>query len=126
MGTPMIAEPMTLMDDDDVAVERKGQEYVYRIRVWRAHARPAVVLVSPVVAGPPCSYATCRLADLAYSQYLGFLPEGMHFFEHEGGKLWRVTFEGLGDLARCRFVHPRNESVGVHEIELLVGRPIDL
>lgn len=95
-----------LTDDETAEVTIQGACYMFRMRIWRGKPGPAIVLASQVIGGASPSWASCRLANLAYRVYLGFPEDCMLNFESEvirgEHRLFLVEFTPHGHgLRRC-------------------------
>jgi hypothetical protein len=114
-----------LVDDEIIEVAFRGHRFSYRLRIWRARGRPAVVLVSQVPRGAPPAWLRSRLANLAYRAYLGFPSEGMLYFEDEespgGRRLTRVHFATLGPELRRHLVEPVEQLARWDDLHRVLG-----
>jgi hypothetical protein len=72
-----------LTDDETVEISMNGECCTFRMRIWRGKSGPAIVVISQMPAGPSPSWASSRLANLAYQVYLGFSTERTLNFEDE-------------------------------------------
>jgi hypothetical protein len=95
-----------LTDDEIVEVVLCDEPRSFHLRIWRGKACPAIVLVSQLAGGPSPSGSSSQVANLIHRAYLGFLAEGMLYFEDQTvlGKrrLFFVGFKVFGHgLRRC-------------------------
>jgi hypothetical protein len=114
-----------LTDDETVEITMHGECYPFRLRIWRATSGPAIVLASQVTGGASPSWASCRLANLAYQVYLGFSTERTLNFEDEivrgERRLFLVEFTPHGHGLRRQLTQAVRRSCRWSILEELVG-----
>jgi hypothetical protein len=122
---PEVPQPMSLVDDEIVHLDHKGETEAFRLRVWRARDRSSVVLASQVPGHIPTWKCSALLANLAYRVFLAYDPWGLHFVEKNGRDLKVVSFVAWGREDRCYLVRPEYHAFSRLELEALIGRPLD-
>jgi hypothetical protein len=118
-----------LTDDEIVEIAMHEECCAFRLRIWRDATSPAIVLASQLPGGPSPSWASSRLANLAYQVHLGFSVERMINFEDEtvcGERvLFAVAFTFVGYGLRRYLTHAVRRPSRWSELELMVGAAID-
>jgi hypothetical protein len=119
---------MYLTDDEIADFSLSDETSSFRLRIWRAKASPAIVLVSQLVGGPSPSWSSGHNANLIHRAYLGFPAEGMLYFEDETvlgeRKLYSVGFHAIGDGLRHCLTWPIRHEFEWSDLEFLVGTTI--
>ncbi len=119
-----------LTNDELVGISPDGSRRLFRLRVWREKACPAVVLVSQLAGGTSPSWYSSQVANLIQQTYLGFPAEGLLYFEDElvqgERRLFNVTFVSFGQGLRQWMTSPKRLAFSWPELEELVGEAIPL
>jgi len=101
----------------------------FRLKIWRGKSLPAVVLASQLAGGPSPSWASSRLANLAYRAHLGFSAERMINFGDEmvcgEHVLFAVDFTAIGYGLRRYLTQAVRRPCRWFELEFMVGTGID-
>jgi hypothetical protein len=117
-----------LTDDEIVELAVCGECCTFRMRVWRGKTGPAIILVSQVTGGASPSWASSRLANLAYQVYLGFSTERTLNFEDEivrgERRLFLVEFTSQGHGLRRYLTQAVRRSCRWSILEEFVGGAI--
>ena len=117
-----------LTDDETVEITMRGDRTAFRMRIWRAKVGPAIVLISQLERGPSPSWASCKLANLAYRVYLGFSTACTLNFEdeivHGNRRLFIVEFTPHGHGLRRYLTRAVRRPLPWFNLEELVGGTI--
>jgi len=114
-----------LTDDETVEITMYGECCAFRMRIWRAKTGPAIVLASQVTGGASPSWASSRIANLAYQVYLGYSTERTLNFEDETvrgeRRLFLVEFTSHGHGLRRYLTRAIRRTCRWSNLEDLVG-----
>lgn len=116
-----------LVDDDIVELTFRGCRFSYRLRVWRSHGGPAIVLASQLPSGAPPSWLRSKLANLVYQAYLCFPEQRMLYFElslSPSKRVVQIVFEDFGHGHRRRLFRPAERSLCWREFQTIVGSAV--
>jgi hypothetical protein len=123
VGMPLI------FDEIEGVPSKNGNEYPFRIRVWRTADRAPVVLVSQAEGGPPPAWMMNRLLNHVYGGVLGYPERGMRYFmdhrEIGDRALFQVFFELIGHHQRARACRPIEKLRPWEYLAAIVGQAVE-
>jgi len=117
-----------LTHDEIVEITLREERCQFRLRIWRGKESPAIVLASQMTGGASPSWASSRLANLAYQVYLGFTADRILNFEdeviHRERRLFVLEFASFGHGLRRHLGQPSRRTFHWSDLEAMVGGAI--